>query len=155
MSCKDSLSIYAYIFYMHRKGPSSQYKVKLNNYTFTIRVTVSPTISLSISDNTDMTPWSLEILNRPCTDESVKKCEKNIYKDALSYSKHIVWTSPGGWGLPSMLYMISSLIPVSWSTALTCNTDLSCQWRWEFYICAIWQLKTGALTVDLSCLTVC
>lgn len=41
------------------------------NCTFTVRVTVSPITSLSIFDNTDMTPSVGEILNRPSAVESV------------------------------------------------------------------------------------
>lgn len=42
---------------------------------------MSLVVSRSISEETDMTPSSLEILNRPSAVESVKQCRKN--KDFL------------------------------------------------------------------------
>lgn len=40
--------------------------------TFTVRVTVSPVSSRSIEDATEMTPSSLEILNKPSFVEPAK-----------------------------------------------------------------------------------
>lgn len=54
--------------------PFKSYTKINKNCTFTVRVTVSPVTSLSIGDATEMTPPSLEILNRPFAVESVKQC---------------------------------------------------------------------------------
>lgn len=43
------------------------------NCTFTVRVMVSPTTSLSMCARTDMVPSFLDILNSPSTDDAVKQ----------------------------------------------------------------------------------
>lgn len=51
----------------------------LNMFTFTVRVTLSPISSLSISDDTDMMPSICEMWNRPTAAvESVKQCRKKM-----------------------------------------------------------------------------
>lgn len=73
---------------------------KLNkSCTFTVTITMSPVASRSIEDATEMTPSSLEMLNKPSAVESVKQRGRNQHLTQHTQSAVAITPEGGDYNL--------------------------------------------------------